>query len=152
MDDAEMARAARAMVADARWMALATVADAGEPAMSYVPFAPVESGFGIVVSRLAAHTAHLTARPRAALLLVGEDAADGDPFARSRLSIDVVARAVTDPVAASTVWDALARRNGPTVEILRTLPDFRAFVFQPIRARIVLGFAQAGNLDGREIV
>ncbi|MGH7329752.1 MAG: hypothetical protein ACREJX_15505 [Polyangiaceae bacterium] len=42
-----------------RWLALATLDDHGTAEISYVPFTPVNGAFGIVVSRLAAHTANL---------------------------------------------------------------------------------------------
>lgn len=136
---------AKRLIESTRWFALATTGAAGEPFVSYVPFAPVDGGFAIVVSALAAHTAHLLARPNVGVLIVGEET--HDPFARPRLSIDALARQVSGTDRADAVWDALARRNGPTVEVLRTLSDFRLFLLEPLRGRLVLGFAAAEDLD-----
>jgi heme iron utilization protein len=141
-------QAAASLIGSARWFALATVGPTGEPSVSYVPFACVEEGFGIVVSGLASHTANLLARPTVSLLAVGEPAPDDDAFARARFSIDATARdAVPNSRDAGAVWDALAARHGDTVAVLRGLPDFRAIVLQPVRARLVLGFAAAYDLD-----
>jgi heme iron utilization protein len=141
-------RAAAALLRGAPWFALATVDTRDEPATSYVPFALVEGGFGIVVSALAAHAAHLAARPSVALLAVGEEPANHDPFARARIAIDALAHETRPGSAeANAIWDALVARHGDTAALLRTLPDFRAIRFEPRRARLVLGFAAAYDLD-----
>lgn len=139
---------AGSLIANARWFALATTSASGEPAISYVPFACVEGGFGIVVSGLAAHTANLIARPTVSLLVIGDPAPDDDAFARSRLSIDAFAHlAAPGSASAEAIWDALAARHEGTVAVLRSLPDFRPIRLEPLRARLVLGFAAASDLD-----
>jgi putative heme iron utilization protein len=152
MTNTNTIQAARALIDGASWLALATIGADGEAAVSYVPFALVEGGFGVAVSTLAAHTAHLVARPRISLLVVGDPTQDGDSFACPRVTIHAVAHAVTDPVQATAIWEALARRHGPTAEILRTLPDFHPFVLTPMRARVVFGFAQANDLDAEMLL
>jgi heme iron utilization protein len=142
---------ARALIDGAHWFALATVAGDGSPSVSYVPFAPVEGGFGIAVSLLAVHTAHLAAHPSASVLVVGHSPPGDDPFVCPRLSIDVTARDVTGSPQGALIWEALARRNGATVEVLRTLPDFRTFLLEPRRGRLILGFAQASDLDAQAL-
>ena len=143
---------AASVIDDARWFALGTVTAHGEPALSYVPFASVEGAFGIVVSGLASHTAHLLARPTVSLLVVGESQPDDDAFARQRLAIDAIAReARVNSARADAIWDALAARHGATVAVLRGLPDFRAFALEPVRARLVLGFAAAYDLDAASL-
>jgi putative heme iron utilization protein len=140
------------LIEGARWLAVATIGPEGEPAVSYIPFAVVAGGFGIVVSSLAAHTNHLLAHPKASVLVIDERVPDGDSFARARLSVVVEAKPVTDEKRAGAIWDALGRRNGRTVATLRQLPDFRAFVLEPVQARLVLGFAQASDLTGAELL
>lgn len=152
VDGGNIAAAARGLVDAARWLAVATIGPEGEPAVSYMPFAVVSGGFGVVVSALAAHTNHLLAHPKASALVVDERVADGDSFARARLSIVVEAKTVTDEKRAGAIWDALGRRHGLTVATLRQLADFRAFVLEPVQARLVLGFAQASDLTGAELL
>jgi hypothetical protein len=144
----QIERAAAALLRDARSFALATLDANGEPATSYVPFAAVAGAFGIVVSGLAAHAAHLAARPAVSLLAVGPEAEDGDAFARPRIAIDALAHATPQgSPEANAIWDALIARHGETAALLRTLPDFRAIRLEPRRARLVLGFAAASDLD-----
>ena len=134
-----------------RWLALGTVDADAAPSVTYVPFATVDGAFGIAVSRLAQHTASLLERRPASILLV-DDAAPEDPYARARLSIDVeVTAAAAESTDAESVWNALEARHGTTVATLRTLTDFYAVLLRPRQARLVLGFASAHRLSG-EIV
>lgn len=150
MSEATEIESARLLIEGVRWLALATSTTGGTPSTSYLPYAPVSLGFGIVVSSLAAHWGELMARPRANVLIVGE-APDGDPFAAPRLSADVVAHEHERGSQAQEIWDALSRRHGETVRILRALPDFCPFVLVPVRARLILGFARASTLDGEAL-
>ena len=86
------------------------------------------------------------------MLVVDDRVAETDSFARARLSIVVEAKPVTEEKRASAIWDALGRRNGLTVATLRQLADFRAFVLEPLKARLVLGFAQASDLEGADLL
>jgi putative heme iron utilization protein len=137
---------AASLVAAQRWLALSTVDESGAPAASYVPFAPVLGGFGIVVSRLSPHTPHLLAQRPAAVLLVGDGVQD--PYSRSRLSVNVIPHnSAAASKEAQTIWSALQERHGETVAILRMLPDFEAITLEPKHGRLVLGFASAHDLD-----
>lgn len=142
-------RAAARLISAQSWLALATVDEHGVPALSYVPFAPADGAFGVVVSGLAAHTAHLLARRAASVLLVEENPEQPDAYARARLSAAVTASPHAPGSAqAEAVWSALQARQGETVLVLRTLPDFRAVSLAPANGRLVLGFASAHDLDG----
>lgn len=141
---------AASLIASQPWLALSTVDESGIPTASYVPFAAALGGFAIVVSRLSAHTPHLLAQRAAAVLVVGDDA--GDPYSRTRLSVDVAPRNYSaGSREAQTIWSALQARHGETVAILHTLPDFEAFALDPKHGRLVLGFASAHDLDAAAI-
>ena len=147
MESTGARREAARLIAAQSWLALATVDEHGTPSASYVPCAPVDGAFGIVVSRLAAHTANLAARRAASILLVDDDGRDHDAFARVRLSIAVQASAHAPASATWTaIWSALERRHGATVRILRELPDFVAVSLAPEHGRIVMGFASAHDV------
>jgi hypothetical protein len=152
MDGSDPGRAAARLISAQRWFALATGGDAREsPLLSYVPFAVVGAAFGIVVSRLAAHTVHLLAGRAASVMLVDDDP-QGDAYAQPRLSIGVSARPQARASApADAIWSALQARHGATVGLLRTLPDFEAIALDPIAGRLVLGFASAHDLAGPAI-
>jgi heme iron utilization protein len=136
-----------------RWLALAIVDADGLPAVSYVPFAVIGGAFGIVVSRLAAHSAPLLAGCASSVLLVDSDTQTSDAYTRARLSIGVTAVPQTAGSAgAQQVWNALESRQGETVRMLRALPDFNAILLEPVQGRLVLGFASAHDLSGSQIV
>ena len=143
----EAGREAARLISAQSWLALATVDPGGVPAVSYVPFATVDGAFGIVVSRLAAHTANLAARRPASVLLVDDNGRGGDAYARVRFSIGITASPNAPGSAISdAIWSALEGRHGPTVRILRGLPDFAAVSLTPQSGRIVMGFASAHDI------
>jgi len=136
------------ILAATSWLMLASTGADGRPHASYVPFAPLETGLGIVVSALAAHTRNLVDRPWSCALIVWDaNVADGD-YARPRLSIDVGAT-IAPPTSAqaASIWAALDARHGPIITMLASLPDFNAILLEPIGARLILGFAAAYELD-----
>lgn len=76
---------ARALLHAARHGALSTLAPDGSPFVSLVAVATAEAGIPLfLLSRLARHTQHLMADPRAALLVA---TASGHPMAAARLSV-----------------------------------------------------------------
>jgi putative heme iron utilization protein len=151
MTDANLAAAARNLIEKANWLAFATTDDAGEPAASYAPFVMLEGGFGIVVSGLASHTAQMASRPRVALLFVSDAAPGDDVFARPRVSVEARVRPVIEREEIARIWNAFADRSSETTAILRTLPDFRTFVLEPLRGRVILGFGQAAELNATDL-
>lgn len=148
MDATDSAGAAARLILARRWFALATVDEhGGSPLLSYMPFAVAGPAFGIVVSRLAAHTVNLLARRPASVMLVDDDP-QSDAYAQPRLSIGVTAQPqAPGSAAADAIWSALEARHGATVGLLRTLPDFEAIALAPIAGRLILGFAAAHDLD-----
>jgi hypothetical protein len=153
MDGEDPRPEAGRLISAKRWLALGTVDQSGIPSVSYVPFASVDGAFGVVVSRLAAHTANLLARRPASLLLVDDDAEQPDAYARARFTIGVTAQTNAPGSArASAIWSALESRHGATVRTLRALPDFQAISLEPVSGRLVLGFASAHDLGADAIV
>lgn len=149
MNGAEVRREAGRLLSQQHWLALGTIDPAGNPSVTYAPFAAVDGAFGVVVSRLAAHTANLLAHPRASLLLVDTAAAPSDAYACARLSVSVAVHPMDAGSAqAADVWSALEARHGTTVSVLRTLPDFHAILFVPEQGRLVGGFAMAHEMAG----
>lgn len=149
--DALRQEAAR-LIAAQDWLALGTVDPSGSPSVTYVPFACVDGALGIVVSRLAAHTANLIARRPASVLIADEDFRQRDAYARPRITIAVTASPRAPGSAeAEGIWSSLERRQGDTVRTLRMLPDFAAISLEPVSGRLILGFASAHDLGAAEI-
>lgn len=148
-DDAVVASAS-ALVRAQRWIALAVRGPEGDVAIAYLPFATTAHGVAVASSTLASHGVYLASAERVSLLFVDEGGAEaeGDPYARARLTVEAaVVRPEPASDAARALWDALERRLGSTVGVLRTLGDFRPFALRPIRGRLVRGFASAHDLD-----
>ncbi len=153
METGDLRREAARLISAQLWFALGTVDQSAVPSVSYVPFAPVDGAFGMVVSRLAAHTVNLLARRRASVLLVDDDVQQRDAYARARFSIGVAASPhAPESAKADAIWSALEARQGATVRTLRALPDFQAISLEPVSGRLVLGFASAHDLSAAAIV
>lgn len=153
MEDGDPRYEAGRLISAQSWLALATIDSSGTPSVSYAPFAPVDGAFGMVASRLAAHTSSLLALRPASILLVDDDVRQRDAYARARFSVGVTASPqAAGSAQAEAVWSALEARHGATVRVLRTLPDFEAISLEPGNGRLVLGFASAHDLDAKSIV
>jgi heme iron utilization protein len=146
----------RALVYGHRQAALGTLSDDGSPFTSMVLYAleaPEDAPAAalIHVSRLAAHTRHLQADPRASLLVMQPDTGAGDPQALPRVTFACVAHPVPPdhPVYASARAAYLARL--PTQEYLFAFPDFSLVRLELYSARYVGGFAQAFSLDSETL-
>jgi putative heme iron utilization protein len=153
MEGGDPRREAARLISAQLWFALGTVDRSGVPSVSYVPFASVDGAFGIVVSRLAAHTANLLARRTASVLLVDDDVQQRDAYARTRFTIGVRASPTAPGSApADAIWSALEARQGATARTLRGLSDFAAISLEPVSGRLVLGFASAHDIAAAAIV
>lgn len=143
--------AAAELLAATPWLALGSVSADGLPQVSYVPFAPLADGLGIVVSGLAAHTKNIRERGTACVLIVAETSGPDGNFARARIAVDVlVQHSPAQSTTAARIWSALERRQGELTLTLRALPDFTPFVLVPTGARLILGFGAAHDLDSAQ--
>lgn len=138
----------------ARSLTLATVDASGLPAASYAPcvFDETSVAFYVLLSTLAEHTANLQHSPHASILVLREDQATRQPFARERISYDCDATPVARHSEEWTMTLArFAQRFGEIVRVLEQLPDFMLFRLSPTRGRFVVGFGQAYALAGEKL-
>lgn len=141
------------VLAEQRWAALATLDDAGLPSVSFVAYVPEPgySGFLIHVSRLAAHTRHLQARPQSALGISEPDRGTDDPQLLARVSIqgrvEEIARGTPEYDAGRERY--LARL--PQAAQLFGFADFMLLRLRPDSVRYVGGFARAYSMSGEEL-
>ncbi len=135
-----------------RWAALATLDPDGQPFASMVAYAVnPEGGLLLHLSRLAAHTRHLEARPRVALVISEADCGHGDPQTLARVTLQGEVRRV-DPEAADYATDRAAYlARLPDAEPLFSFGDFALFCITPTAARLVGGFAQAFSYPAGEL-
>ncbi|OBS09889.1 HugZ family pyridoxamine 5'-phosphate oxidase [Acidihalobacter prosperus] len=145
-----------ALYAGCRSLILATLDDDGVPHASPAPFVrdDAHGDYYVYVSGLSAHTRHLATGRPASVLLIEDEAATAQIFARVRLSQTC---AVDEIAQASPAWghrlEAFSERFGQVIEVLRSLPDFRLFRLRPRDGgRFVTGFGRAFDLRGDELV
>jgi hypothetical protein len=128
-------------------IALAThsTAVAGFPYATEVAFATDEHHRPVLlISRLAEHTQNLLADSRASVL-VARSLGQGE-IARASLIGNVA------EIEPSALLVARYLRYHPEAERFLQLGDFRFFRIDPLRIRVVGGFAQAGWLDGKQLI
>lgn len=136
-----------------RWAALATLGEQGEPLASMVAYVvePELGGLLLHVSRLAAHTGNLLARPAASLVVGESDPGAGDPQQLARLTLAV--RAAVIPRDSDTYARARALYSArlPDAQRLFDFPDFVLFRLALGEARYVGGFARAFTLTVEDL-
>lgn len=136
-----------------RQAALATVDGDGMPFAAMVAYAyePASGGVLLHLSTLAAHTRHLLANPRAALLIAEQDDGRDDVQTLARITLTGSAQVVAldDPAYAAARACYLERL--PAAAMLFGFGDFSLFRLMPERARYVGGFARAYTLTALQL-
>lgn len=132
---------------------LATINADGSPLVSYSPFAVDEEiTFYIFISRLAKHTANLERNPQVSLMLITDEAATKQIFARPRLTFackaTMLARDTAAWEVAAAIYDA---RFSSFFKLIRGFSDFNMFQLTPTDGVLVAGFGQAFTLSGNKL-
>jgi putative heme iron utilization protein len=136
---------ARKLLRGARAATLATAED-GQPYAALVTPAPApDLSLLVLLSGLSAHTRHLQADGRCALLVMGE-ATDDNPQTAPRLTVMGVASAEPDP-ALKARWVARHRYAA----FYADLPDFRLVRIRPTGGQFIGGFASAHRLAAADL-
>jgi putative heme iron utilization protein len=136
---------ARKLLRGARAATLATAED-GQPYAALVTPAPApDLSLLVLLSGLSAHTRHLQADGRCALLVMGE-ATDDNPQTAPRLTVMGVASPEPDP-ALKARWVARHRYAA----FYADLPDFRLVRIRPTGGQFIGGFASAHRLAAADL-
>lgn len=132
---------------------IGTVSDENRPNASYAPFIMDElKNFYIYVSSLSTHTQNLHRNPRASVLLIEDEAKSKQIFARRRLTFDCTATLLErDSPSWNRMADRFQSRFGETIELLRSLPDFRIFQLTPYAGRFVAGFGEIYQVNSSDL-
>ena len=146
----ETADEAMAFLGSFKTLQMATASAAGEPEASYAPFVRTgDNAFYICVSDLSRHTGHLTATGRASVLIVEDESAAAQLFARRRLVFECGAEQVERGTERwHTMMDLFERKFGEVIGLIRPLADFRMFALAPRGGVFVKGFGQAYRIAG----
>jgi putative heme iron utilization protein len=131
---------------------LSTLSGRQEPEASYAPCLLQNQRIYVLLSRLSSHTANLLDRPVASLMWIEDEATGANLFARRRLIARCQAMVIEKTDARyATLLDAMATRLGPTLSVLRSLPDFVLFELSPQEGRFIKGFGAAYRFEGFDL-
>ena len=136
-------------VDDRRSLQLATLGEDGTPYASYAPFARDADSLYVILSDIAIHGANLRRSPAASVLIIEDEDAADELFARRRVTYRVDAEELpvgSDAFAAGV--EHLAARLGERPRKLADLADFHLYRLLPRDGRYVKGFGKAYTLEG----
>ncbi len=132
-----------------RTIQLATIGEDGDPHCGYTPFLQDGTDFIVFISQLAVHTRDLLANPSVGTMLIDDENASKNLFARCRVRHQCDANVIQpdDPHYASLL-DRYQERQGKVVTLIRQLPDFVLFRLVPKSGVLVIGFGEAYRIEG----
>jgi putative heme iron utilization protein len=132
---------------------LATCTETGRPVPSYAPYLHVAGrGFFILVSELASHTRNMQRQPEAGLLIIADESASPQLFARERISFECEAEFIPrDQVDWQGYVEALEDKFGPVIKLIRDLKDFHLIALTPLRGIYIRGFGDAWSFEGADL-
>ncbi len=141
------------LIADQRSCILGTSGTGGSPLASYAPtWADESRRFHVYVSAIAPHYAHLRKTARASVMLIEDEAAAENLFARKRLTMSCAAELLArDSAEWNDLMERMQARLGSTMASLRGLLDFGLFRLVAESGRLVLGFGKAYEVSGPDL-
>lgn len=127
---------------------LATVNEDGTPLASYAPYGNLNGGFQVFVSFMSKHTKNLRDRKMVSVMMIEDESATKQIYARDRLTIECEAVLVEKEDAFyADVIAGLQAKHGKIVEVLAGLNDFVLFDLRPIKGNYVNGFGSAYTVN-----
>jgi iron complex transport system ATP-binding protein len=136
----------QALVGGAQSVFLSTIALDGAPFLSYAPFVEHEGKVYVYLSQIAEHYRNLEANPAVDVMLVADESATKNIFARERARFQGQGKNVGNEGYEDVFAKFEEKFGTPTFKMLRTL-DFSLFEFTLAKGRYVVGFGQAFDVD-----
>jgi len=141
-----------ALMGSLKSVQLATLNADQQAEISYAPYLKLGDSFFIFISELAAHTQNLKAHNQLTLMFIEDESSSQTVFARKRLILECQSVLIDRE---ETKWHdillAFEAAQGPTIQLLKTLPDFCLFELTSIKGSFVKGFGQAYRLAGNSL-
>jgi|GEM_PF-265758 len=125
---------------------LSTIGLDGSPFLSYAPFVEHEGKVYIYLSRIAEHYQNMENNPAVDVMLVADESATKNIFARERARFKGQAANVGNEGFEDVFAKFEEKFGAPTFKMLRTL-DFSLFELTLANGRYVIGFGQAFDVD-----
>ncbi|MFW6354810.1 MAG: pyridoxamine 5'-phosphate oxidase family protein, partial [Verrucomicrobiota bacterium] len=132
---------------------LGTAMPDGTPDVSVSPavWEAEEGAFYVFISELSSHTGNLQHHPQASLMMIEDESAAAQLLARRRLTFPCSARFIArDAPEFAGPMEALKAKFGAVMKHLETMTDFHLVRLEPGLGRLVNGFGQAYEVDGRD--
>jgi len=143
IDNTEIQKQAELLAQKFETLQLATINNDGFPEISYAPFVAHNDCFYIFISELAAHTRNLLEQPIASVMLIEDEPAADNAFARKRLTYRCEARQVIRETQEFTEQvNNMEHRFGTMIKLLTQLNDFHLFALKPASGQYVAGFGK----------
>ncbi|GIP18780.1 hypothetical protein J40TS1_44220 [Paenibacillus montaniterrae] len=146
MDIAVLKENYQKLVGGAQSVFLSTIALDGSPFLSYAPFVEHDGKVYVYLSQIAEHYRNLEANPAVDVMLVADESATKNIFARERARFKGQAKNVGNEGYEDVFAKFEAKFGTPTFKMLRTL-DFSLFELTLAKGRYVVGFGQAFDVD-----
>jgi len=130
-------------------LVMASVTPSGDPHASTAPYVRIGNDFYILISTVAQHGRNLLESQRASLLFVEDESSCSQPFARKRVTLDVIVGEVLDqdPLYTMVIERLKAHFDSELVTSLSQMGDFHLFKLSPLSGSVVMGFGKAYRLD-----
>lgn len=138
------------MIQCCKSLSLSTLDKEGIPNASYAPFVIDENGcFYINISGMARHTVNLYDTGKASVLLIEDESASENIFARKRITFQCEGSVVErESERWSDAFERFEARFGEGVRLYKEMKDFRIFALKPSRGLMVMGFGAAYPFHG----
>jgi putative heme iron utilization protein len=131
---------------------LATINKQAEAEISYTPFVLHDSHYYIFISELATHTENIMLNQKLSILFIEDERSSQNIFKRKRMSLKCTSKEISrDSDRWHQTMQAFQTRQGNTVKLLQTLPDFHLFELSPSQGTFIQGFGQAFSLSGERL-
>ena len=125
--------------------------ESDQPEMGVTPFVRHGDALFIYPSRLSAHVRALLARGQGQFLLIEDEQAAQNIWARVRLKFDAnIDEIGRQDALFATLCDAFAEVHGPTMGLIRDFTDFHMLRLRSRSGVLVTGFARAYRVEGAD--
>jgi putative heme iron utilization protein len=125
--------------------------ESDQPEMGVTPFIRHGDALFIYPSRLSAHVRAVLARGQGQFLLIEDEQAAQNIWARVRLKFDAdIDEIARQDALFAPLCDAFAAAHGPTMGVIRDFTDFHMLRLRPRSGVLVTGFARAYRVEGAD--
>ena len=129
---------------------LAVNSENAMPEIGVSPFIRRDDGLYVFTSHLSQHVRDLMKQGEATCMLCADESKSQNIWARNRLKFNAeVIEIKRDEARFHELCDAFVSAHGPTMDLIRDFTDFHMLQLRPLNGVLVLGFAKAFTVLGK---